>query len=88
MDLLRAYDDDDLQTFPSGVWGIKEPPDDWKGIRRPTGKSNHCVNAKRHIDMIPVAREAEIDVILVPGSFPVNLLRPRLTRPMSQRCRV
>jgi len=25
MDLLRIYDDEDLRSLPSGVWGIKEP---------------------------------------------------------------
>jgi hypothetical protein len=25
MDLLKIYDDEDLRSLPSGVWGIKEP---------------------------------------------------------------
>lgn len=25
MDLLRIYDEEDLRSLPSGVWGIKEP---------------------------------------------------------------
>jgi hypothetical protein len=25
MDVFRIYDDEDLRSLPSGVWGIKEP---------------------------------------------------------------
>lgn len=31
MDFLKVYDEDDLRTFPSGAWGIKEPSDEWQG---------------------------------------------------------
>ena len=25
MDFLKVFNEDDLRSFPSGVWGIKEP---------------------------------------------------------------
>lgn len=34
MDFLKVYDIEDLRTFPSGTWGIKEPDYEWKGHRR------------------------------------------------------
>ena len=37
MDFLRVYSEDDLQTFPPGLWGIKEPESDWQGQRRHHG---------------------------------------------------
>jgi len=37
MDLLKVYDEDDLLALPSGVWGIKEPSDEWKGQKRLRG---------------------------------------------------
>ncbi|OSX60826.1 hypothetical protein POSPLADRAFT_1146594 [Postia placenta MAD-698-R-SB12] len=33
MDFLKVYDIEDLRTFPSGTWGIKEPDYEWKGHR-------------------------------------------------------
>ncbi|KAL5523102.1 hypothetical protein ACEPAF_1369 [Sanghuangporus sanghuang] len=34
MDFLRLYNLEDLESLPSGVWGIKEPDFDYKGKRR------------------------------------------------------
>jgi len=34
MDFLKVYGEDDLRTFPDGLWGIKEPDYEWKGARR------------------------------------------------------
>ncbi|KAI5122242.1 hypothetical protein M0805_007107 [Coniferiporia weirii] len=34
MDFLRIYNIEDLESLPSGVWGIKEPGPEWSGRRR------------------------------------------------------
>ncbi|TFY77692.1 hypothetical protein EWM64_g6319 [Hericium alpestre] len=34
MDLLRIYDEEDLQSLPAGTWGIKEPTYQWKDAAR------------------------------------------------------
>ncbi|KAI0067355.1 5-formyltetrahydrofolate cyclo-ligase [Artomyces pyxidatus] len=52
MDFLKIYGEDDLQTLPGGVWGIREPSYDWKGTPR--------MNA---VD----PRSDPLDLILVPG---------------------
>lgn len=40
MDLLRLHDSEDLRSLPSGVWGIKEPHNDWNGTKRESGLSS------------------------------------------------
>lgn len=42
MDFLKVYDIEDLRTFPSGTWGIKEPDYEWKGHRRANGPCVKC----------------------------------------------
>lgn len=37
MDFLKVYSEDDLQAFPAGLWGIKEPDNQWQGQRRIRG---------------------------------------------------
>ena len=37
MDLLRIYDDEDLRSLPSGVWGIKEPSFQYRDAPRMKG---------------------------------------------------
>ena len=37
MDLLRIYDDEDLRSLPSGVWGIKEPTFQYRDAPRMKG---------------------------------------------------
>jgi len=34
MDFLKVYCEEDLYSFPSGTWGIKEPSYEWQGSRR------------------------------------------------------
>ena len=34
MDFLRCYSADDLDSFPAGTWGIREPGDQWEGQNR------------------------------------------------------
>lgn len=38
MDFLEVYNDHDLTTLPSGVWGIKEPDFNWQGQPRRKGE--------------------------------------------------
>jgi 5-formyltetrahydrofolate cyclo-ligase len=54
MDFLKIYGEDDLRTLPSGVWGIKEPSDEWQSQKR---VSAVCEAAER------------LDLILLPGEF-------------------
>ena len=37
--MLRVYDQPDLDSFPSGLWGIREPSYEKDGKRRPNGGS-------------------------------------------------
>jgi len=37
--MLRVYDQPDLDSFPPGLWGIREPPREKDGKPRPNG--NH-----------------------------------------------
>ena len=39
MVMLRVYDQPDLDSFPSGLWGIREPPHETNGNPRSNG--NH-----------------------------------------------
>ena len=39
MDFLRIYNLEDLESLPSGVWGIKEPELDFRGSKRENSKS-------------------------------------------------
>ena len=34
MDFLRIYNQADLTSLPSGIWGIREPDDEWEGHAR------------------------------------------------------
>ncbi|KAF8155561.1 hypothetical protein B0H34DRAFT_713792 [Crassisporium funariophilum] len=52
MDFFRVYSADDLASFPSGTWGIREPSDTWEGQRRSSALAS-SVDA--------------LDVILLPG---------------------
>jgi 5-formyltetrahydrofolate cyclo-ligase len=37
MEFWKIYSQDDLDTLPSGVWGIKEPSDQWQDENRLSG---------------------------------------------------
>lgn len=37
MDFLRVYGEDDLASFPAGLWGIREPEEHYQGGRRQSG---------------------------------------------------
>ncbi|KZT71933.1 nagb/rpia/CoA transferase-like protein [Daedalea quercina L-15889] len=52
MDFLQVYGEEDLRSFPSGTWGIKEPAHDWNGVRRRSALD----------DGTP-----DLDLILLPG---------------------
>ncbi|KAF9652650.1 5-formyltetrahydrofolate cyclo-ligase [Thelephora ganbajun] len=49
MDMLRVYDQSDLDSFPSGLWGIREPP--YERSRKP--RSN-ALDADQQLDLIIV----------------------------------
>ncbi|KAI0087404.1 hypothetical protein BDY19DRAFT_893320 [Irpex rosettiformis] len=40
MDFLRVYGQDDLATFPAGLWGIREPGECYQGGRRQSDSDN------------------------------------------------
>jgi 5-formyltetrahydrofolate cyclo-ligase len=40
MDFLRIYSSTDLASVPRGIWGIREPDDDWENGKR--AKSLNC----------------------------------------------
>jgi len=50
MDFLKVYDDSDLRSFSSGLWGIKEPGPEWKGEKR----SNVFDESTEQLDLILV----------------------------------
>ena len=37
--MLRVFDQPDLDSFPAGLWGIREPPHEKDGKPRPNGNS-------------------------------------------------
>jgi len=61
MEFLRVYGKDDLGSFPSGMWGIKEPELYWQGSRRQNVLDEDC---------------DALDMILLPGvAFDQSLSR-------------
>lgn len=38
MDFLQIYSEEDLSSLPSGVWGIREPGDEYAGQTRMNGE--------------------------------------------------
>ncbi|KAG6808903.1 hypothetical protein H0H92_002403 [Tricholoma furcatifolium] len=52
MDFLKVYGIEDLNSFPSGLWGIKEPGYSWQGLPRTNALDATANN---------------LDIILVPG---------------------
>ncbi|EMD35330.1 hypothetical protein CERSUDRAFT_116130 [Gelatoporia subvermispora B] len=50
MDFLKVYEDADLRTFSSGLWGIREPELDYRGEKR----SNVFDESTEQLDMILV----------------------------------
>jgi hypothetical protein len=43
MDFVRLYDDNDLSSLPSGMWGIKEPGKEWQGQGRSSGACSRII---------------------------------------------
>ncbi|KAG5654435.1 hypothetical protein H0H81_002624 [Sphagnurus paluster] len=58
MDFLKVYGVEDLDSFPSGLWGIREPDDKWQGSPRQAG---------RKIFLFHPSSDTLLDIILVPG---------------------
>ena len=74
MDMLRVYDQPDLDSFPSGLWGIREPPSERYGERRSNGWSLFTSLARAvtpgTLDIsTPPALDGDqqLDLIIVPG---------------------
>ncbi|KAH9833197.1 5-formyltetrahydrofolate cyclo-ligase [Rhodofomes roseus] len=60
MDFLQVYGEEDLRSFPSGTWGIKEPTYEWNGVQRRSAMDDGT----------------ELDLILLPGvAFDRSMLR-------------
>ena len=49
MDIMKIYDRDDLTSLPSGVWGIKEPDDNWNGHKRLSGPLPSFIFIRQHL---------------------------------------
>jgi len=49
MDMLRVYDQSDLDSFPSGLWGIREPPHDRNGEPR-----SNALDPDQQLDLVIV----------------------------------
>ncbi|KAF8556836.1 5-formyltetrahydrofolate cyclo-ligase [Imleria badia] len=61
MDLVRLYDDEDLQMLPAGLWGIPEPTAEWQGKKRQSVLDASC---------------EDLDLIIMPGvAFDSSLSR-------------
>ncbi|KDQ58661.1 hypothetical protein JAAARDRAFT_34496 [Jaapia argillacea MUCL 33604] len=61
MDFLKVYSEEDLRSFPAGLWGISEPGWEWKGKRRESA-----------LDEV----SEPLDMILLPGvAFDPSLSR-------------
>lgn len=52
MEFLKVYGEEDLQPFPSGLWGIREPEHTWGEHRRMSAENEACEG---------------LDMILLPG---------------------
>jgi 5-formyltetrahydrofolate cyclo-ligase len=55
MDFLRIYSSTDLASVPRGIWGIREPDDDWENGKR--AKILQTMDAKQE----------KLDMIILPG---------------------
>lgn len=60
MEFLQVHGEEDLRSFPSGTWGIKEPAREWNGVQRRSGpyaRLPSCpgltYNANHHITRSP-----------------------------------
>lgn len=70
MEFLKLYGEEDLHTLPSGVWGIREPDQFWKGHRRLNGMSLSVRDVEGMRLYLCTALDVEcegLDLILVPG---------------------
>ena len=73
MDFLRVHGEDDLASFPAGLWGIKEPPYQWQGRKRECGLYTLISEALPRSDYLlthyaVLSKDSEgLDLILLPG---------------------
>jgi len=79
MDFLKVYGIEDLNSFPSGTWGIKEPGLQWQGTTRLNGLCSvfKCFGeySGRHLNgLAALDRGCEtLDMILLPGLLFIGL---------------
>jgi 5-formyltetrahydrofolate cyclo-ligase len=83
MNLLRVYNAEDLQSLPSGTWGIKEPSVEWTGGRRIDSTHSVLICLPSHLMHLLLASvlddECErLDLILVPGPFGLDVQHTKL----------
>ena len=71
MKLLRIYDSHDLETLPDGVWGIKEPGNEYDGKERQDGRALlHFLSRVHYICQYLFAvldDDEPLDLIFLPG---------------------
>jgi hypothetical protein len=68
MDLLQIYNEEDLDSLPSGVWGIKEPDRLRDGRLRASGMTLKAVDSnKTYTKFHSTASDLGLDMILLPG---------------------
>lgn len=69
MEFLKVYGKDDLLSFPTGVWGIKEPGPLWQGSERQKGMlSTISVEHFIHFFRSALNKDSDaLDIILLPG---------------------
>jgi 5-formyltetrahydrofolate cyclo-ligase len=69
MEFFKVYGEDDLRSFPSGTWGIKEPSTEWQGGKRQSCMCYLFESHRKLLNRPSVLDEGaeELDVILVPG---------------------
>ena len=82
MELLKVYGMEDLNTFPSGTWGIKEPGLQWQGGNRLNGPSSIIVwesTTRRLNGYVVLDRDCEtLDMILLPGLLFIHVQHAEL----------
>ena len=70
MDFLKIYGKEDIDSLPSGLWGIKDPALQWKESIRQSGTSIvllGCDTCDLQYFAVLEDSSVELDLILVPG---------------------
>ena len=83
MDFLKVYGQEDLDSFPSGLWGIKEPETHREGSARPNGMllARRVTGERWFINLWYSAlgqSSEELDLVLLPGVLSLSVGRSLL----------